>query len=192
MPFWTRPGRHRPLATRGRRRAASWESVPFGREAEEAAQPEAEAALLQVRCTDLVGGRVGVRVVVLGVFGDAQVAVAQLVLDAAAEVRFWERVRRDNEAEEDGTHYFLFFVLFLVCVPSSCACARRQLSMAQRFSNAERPGTSKKSLVRPMRPLAATAAEGLDARGRRLAKPREEVEGACASRSGEGLLNKVN
>ena len=41
-----------------------------------------------------------------------------------------------------------------------------------------------------MRPLAVTAAEGLDARGRRLAQA-EEVEGACASQSGEGLLNKV-
>ena len=79
-------------------------------ERHQAAQPEAEAALLQVRCCrDLIRGRVGVRVVVLGVFGDAQVAVAQVVLDAAAEVRFWERVRRDNEAEEDGTHYFFIF-----------------------------------------------------------------------------------
>ena len=80
-----------------------------GREAEEAAQPESEAALLQVCCRDIIRGRVGVRVVVLGVFGDAQVAVAQVVLDAAAEVRFWERVRRDNEAEEDDTHYFFIF-----------------------------------------------------------------------------------
>ena len=82
------------------------------REAEEAAQPEAEAALLQDRCRDLIRGRVGVRVVVLGVFGDAQVAVAQVVLDAAAEVRFWERVRRDNEAEEDGTHFSIFCFVF--------------------------------------------------------------------------------
>jgi len=60
--------------------------------------------------------------------------------------------------------------------------------MAQRFSNAERPGTSKRSLARPMRLLATTAADRLDARGRRLARPLEEVEGACASQSGEGLL----
>ena len=41
----------------------------------------------------------------------------------------------------------------------------------QQSSSAERPGTSKRSLARPMRLLAATAAEGLDARGRRLARP---------------------
>ena len=62
-------------------------------------------------------------------------------------------------------------------------------SAVNNFSSAERPGTSKRSLVRPMRLLAVTAAEGLDVRGRRLAN-REEVEGACASQSGEGLLNK--
>ena len=33
-------------------------------------------------------------------------------------------------------------------------------------------GYLKKALARPMRPLAATAAEGLDARGRRLAEPK--------------------
>ena len=54
-------------------------------------------------------------------------------------------------------------------------------------------GYLKKALVRPMRPLAVTAAEGLDARGRRLAsRKREEVKGACASQSGEGLLKKDN
>lgn len=63
----------------------------------------------------------------------------------------------------------------------------------QRFPSAERPGTSKRSLARPMRLLAATVAEGLDARGRRLAsRKREEVKGACASQSGEGLLKKDN
>ena len=37
---------------------------------------------------------------VLGVFGDAQVAVAV----AAAEVRFGERVRGEHETKEDSTH----------------------------------------------------------------------------------------
>uniref|UniRef100_A0A7S4E895 Uncharacterized protein n=1 Tax=Pelagomonas calceolata TaxID=35677 RepID=A0A7S4E895_9STRA len=70
----------------------------------------------------------------LGVFGDAQVAVAQVVLDAAAEVRFWERVRRDNEAEEDDTHYFFFFcfvfgmrAFFLCPVLRRAAAATQEL-----------------------------------------------------------------
>ena len=57
----------------------------------------------------------------------------------------------------------------------------------QRFPERQAAGYLKQARARPMRPLASTAAEGLDARGRRLASP-EEVEGAGASQSGEGLL----
>ena len=56
----------------------------------------------------LSGARREAEEAVLGVFGDAQVAVAV----AAAEVRFGERVRGEHETKEDSsTHSFSF-----VCV----------------------------------------------------------------------------
>ena len=85
--------------------------------------------------------------------------------------------------------YFVFGMrAFFLCLRATATFDGPALSTGHERRAA---GYLKKALVRPMRPLAVTAAEGLDARGRRLAKP-EEVEGACASQSGEGLLNKDN
>jgi hypothetical protein len=63
--------------------------------------------------------------------------------------------------------------------------------LVNNFSSAERPGTSKRlsldrcDLSRRRRPRASTSAAV-------ASRSREEVEGACASQSGEGLLNKDN